>query len=521
MKKKKILFRFAAWSAAIIALCAAGSAIGPFSTEHHAQTGLVINELMSDNAACAPHNGRFSDWIEVRNVSGSALSLNGWRLISDTNSKRVYAFPDITLQDGETALVYAQGRTGVRDAQTAEFTLSPTGGTVLLLDPDFETSDEVVYPALKSGEVYARGDDGVFAVTDAFTPGMANTPFNHQAVLDERSAGGDIVIEEICADPMDGDDYIILKNLSSSRRSLSGMYLSDDRLNLTKRALTGSLDGGETLKILCGEGMFSLNADGESVYLTAADGLIASSVTWESLGKGVSMVRSGSGYAASAPDEDAGPQSEIYLSEAAVRLVGLDDFIEVTNRSAGTVDLSGYGISDDVEHPRKWTCPEGTALEPGGVYVLYLNDDKLFRLKADGSETAVLALPDGTIIDTLSTAGARTNLSVGRDPVSLRRVFYRYPTPGTENGTGGLTEFTAPVVFSREGGEVTEEKISVTLASEEGAAIYYTLDGSEPTRNSERYTEALIFSNTVRIRAVAVRDGALESEITEQTYRFE
>ncbi len=50
------------------------------------------------------------------------------------------------------------------------------------------------------------------------------------------------------------------------------------------------------------------------------------------------------------------------------------------------------------------------------------------------------------------------------------------------------------------------------------ATIYYTLDGSDPTRESIRYTEPIVLTQDTRIRCMAVMDGVEDSDIAEYAY---
>ncbi len=62
------------------------------------------------------------------------------------------------------------------------------------------------------------------------------------------------------------------------------------------------------------------------------------------------------------------------------------------------------------------------------------------------------------------------------------------------------------------------ENKSVTLSSPEGGNIYYTLDGSRPTKNSLKYTGPITLDEPKKIRAKAFKDGYVESETVSETY---
>lgn len=64
------------------------------------------------------------------------------------------------------------------------------------------------------------------------------------------------------------------------------------------------------------------------------------------------------------------------------------------------------------------------------------------------------------------------------------------------------------------------DAIEVTMTCwTQGAAIYYTLDGSDPTTASTRYTEPFTLSNDITVKAVAELDGGL-SDVVSAEYKF-
>ena len=83
--------------------------------------------------------------------------------------------------------------------------------------------------------------------------------------------------------------------------------------------------------------------------------------------------------------------------------------------------------------------------------------------------------------------------------------------------SGGLL---LPPVADPVGGNY-DEPIKVTLTAEEGAEIIYTTDGSTPTASvGEKYTGAIDISETLTLKAVAVR-GSDISVISTNVYKFD
>ncbi len=79
-------------------------------------------------------------------------------------------------------------------------------------------------------------------------------------------------------------------------------------------------------------------------------------------------------------------------------------------------------------------------------------------------------------------------------------------------------EIVATPSFSVAAGEVTEgTSVEITCATE-GASIYYTLDGSEPTTASTLYTAAIVINEAKTIKAIAVKDGMDNSSVATAEY---
>jgi hypothetical protein len=95
--------------------------------------------------------------------------------------------------------------------------------------------------------------------------------------------------------------------------------------------------------------------------------------------------------------------------------------------------------------------------------------------------------------------------------------YFSAPTPGRSNGEGfdGLTRDPS---FSIPAG-VYGDRVNVELASATpDARIYYTLNNTAPTTASTLYTGAISTDSSTIVRAIAVRDGFLNSEISVSRY---
>ena len=72
--------------------------------------------------------------------------------------------------------------------------------------------------------------------------------------------------------------------------------------------------------------------------------------------------------------------------------------------------------------------------------------------------------------------------------------------------------------FSVESGAV-DSGTSVTITcSTEGAKIYYTTDGSNPTASSTEYADAISVTAAVTLKAIAVKDGMNDSAVASASY---
>lgn len=75
-----------------------------------------------------------------------------------------------------------------------------------------------------------------------------------------------------------------------------------------------------------------------------------------------------------------------------------------------------------------------------------------------------------------------------------------------------IKQLSVPIIESIQAGEET----IVNISAEEGATIYYTTDSSNPTVNSTEYTEEITLTEDTQIKAVAVKEGCVTSNVAQE-----
>lgn len=103
--------------------------------------------------------------------------------------------------------------------------------------------------------------------------------------------------------------------------------------------------------------------------------------------------------------------------------------------------------------------------------------------------------------------------------VSLSTVGIAYIAFFGDEASARSTDRVSVPVFSLESDTYTTVQQVTLTCSTEGASIYYTTDGSEPSaENGILYTAPITVDKTVNIRAVAIKDGMTASSVTERSY---
>ena len=537
-----------------------------------------LTEVMSSNSsALSDEDGEYPDWIEIKNVSDKPVSLAGYLLSDSVTKDKFFPLPDTTLDAGSYMVIYASGksRSAAGSNIHTSFKLSSSGETVFLLDDMSNVLDMVEIPALGGNYSYARDlTANTWSVTDQYTPGYPNEPQYHEQLLGSRIATDSVLkINEICASnktilaDADGEysDWIELYNAGGEAINLKGYALSDKSgkplqwifpdVTIEPGAYMVVFASGKSRTSGEMHTNFSLGSEKSELLLTSPTGVILDLVSYDLIPQDSTYGRNESGqwqvYAQGTPGyantqqamaifeqnlsarNDTGLFIEEALASNSVETEanpGSYDWLELHNRSDQDVDLSGFGLSDNPANPRKWQFPAGATIEAGGRLVIYCSGQNTydtskskyhtnFKISHLG-ETLTLCKPDGTIVDKLPMDMQYADVSFGRVSDQAGFFYLTSPTPGARNEGSAALGKVSDVSFSVEGGVMTGA-VSLELSCDDPrATIYYTLDCTDPTSAATPYTGPIQLASTTVVRAVAVRDGYIDSFIRSATYLY-
>lgn len=141
---------------------------------------VVLNEFMASNTSTiADPQGEFDDWIELRNITDSPVSLTGRYLSDEPNNPRKWQFPaGTTIPPNGYLLVWADEDSSVTNGLHASFKLSASGEEIYLTDTDANLNqvlDAITFGAQTTDVSYGRtaADTDVWS-TMTPTPGSDN-----------------------------------------------------------------------------------------------------------------------------------------------------------------------------------------------------------------------------------------------------------------------------------------------------------------------------------------------------------
>lgn len=170
-----------------------------------------------------------------------------------------------------------------------------------------------------------------------------------------------------------------------------------------------------------------------------------------------------------------------------------EGWIELYNPTENTISLQGWSLSTSKNDLYRFRFPEESFIEPRGYLLVGCKNlsskialQSTLSLKRGGS---LFLSEDGQVKDCLSISSAlQTSASYGYTVDGT--LAQLSATPGQDNASAVVYSDVSAPVFSHESG-FYDQSFTLTIDVPAGQTVYYTLDGSTPTVDSQQYTEPL------------------------------
>lgn len=517
---------------------------------------LVINEYMSTSSSLVDEDGNTNDWIELYNGSDHDINLKNYGL-SDQENKIKWVFPDVIIEAKSYLVVYLSGEDD--KYMHASFKLKSSGNeTIALIKPNGKIIDAVSTIAIDKGYSVARSLDGNFIITNMPTPNYSNTLEGYNNLYNDKLLDkSGIRINEVL--PKNSGNFILndkfygyveIINEGDSLVNLNNYYLSDDLNVLYKYRLENiMLKPGEVVVIYMGIGndnnyysSFNLESKNGSIYLSNNFGIV-DSITYEDLPNGFAYMKIEEDYYKTSVispgylnnNEGVLEFSKKYLNKNKNLLINevmnnnslylaqngyqFYDWIELYNNSDTDINLSEYYLTTTSNNTTMFRLPNVT-LKPNSYYVIMASGDVNLSNKSYnhtnfkiGDVESIYLYKSNKIVDSVMISNIPANYSYGRDEYGFS---YSTPTPLKKNKIGNK-EISYTPTFDYESG-IYNDIENVILKLDAVGDIYYTLDGTNPTKNSKKYNNEIVLNKTSVVKAASFEKGKLKSEVVTNSY---
>ena len=265
-----------------------------FVQDCSASGAIVINEIAWAGSAVSANH----EWIELKNLSSSEVSLDGWKLKARDDSPKISLSGSIPAE-GYFLLERTNDDSSPASAEMFYAGSLSNGGEWLEL---FDASGSLV-DSIDFSSGWTAGDNSEKRTaqrcgeswSSAFgTPGASNGCGGSSAIEavpvreEERTVFrfGDLIINEFCPDPGEGEDeWVEIYDPTPAKIILEGWYLADG--SGVKTVLSGSL-GGEDRFVLIEKPKGALNNAGDAIELYSPEDNLIDRVVYGNWGSSTS-----------------------------------------------------------------------------------------------------------------------------------------------------------------------------------------------------------------------------------------
>lgn len=175
---------------------------------------------------------------------------------------------------------------------------------------------------------------------------------------------------------------------------------------------------------------------------------------------------------------------------------GYKSYTNVTFTGSNNVGYSGWNLTDVMKSSNNMQIKAST----GKVVMPQIVSSNGFTVTVTATTNSVI-VSDGTNSGTneltVGSTSANITISAGSNYAVISQITI---TPANPNAVATPT-------FDIDEGTYTEAKNVTISCSTEGAAIYYTLNGSTPSAQSTLYASPIVINQSCVLKAIAIKDG--------------
>ncbi|MDE6279887.1 MAG: chitobiase/beta-hexosaminidase C-terminal domain-containing protein, partial [Paramuribaculum sp.] len=186
--------------------------------------------------------------------------------------------------------------------------------------------------------------------------------------------------------------------------------------------------------------------------------------------------------------------------------------------------------SNTSSSPKYYNTGTAVRLYPNNELDVKANGEEIIKIEFTFSSTgntfgSVSSTPAGTYSESGTTgtwtgSGEIVTIKCGKTSGHARLSAITITVKS--NGSGPVTTVAKPVFTPSDTSTAEAKDITISCATE-GASIYYTLDDTEPTKESTLYTEPIHLTTTTTVKAIAyatINGEEVSSEVTTATYQI-
>ena len=414
-----------------------------------------INEIMSSNSdTIFDEFGESSDWLELYNSSSSIINLEGYGLSDDIDDLYKWIFPPTIIQPNDYLLIFASG--------------GDIGNNVIHWETIINWGDTWKY----------------FLGNSQPPPNWKEVNFNDSNWPVGVSGFG----------YGDGDDATIIPSTMS--------------LFIRKNFQIDSIDDiSEILLHVDYDDAFVAYINGAEIARSNIGNPFDSPPPYN---QGANTYREATIYSGGFPDIFNVDLESIFIQNGNNVLS-----IQVHNYNQNSSDMTiipflTLGLNSVPDNPLG--SPEILNLDLSNLHAN-------FQISSSGEEL-ILTNSSGEIIDQVEPLIIPNDISYGRQPDGGDSwLFFQNSTPDqTNNNSSGFESFCAKPVFLSDAGFYPGPiEVSIEL-NQNDYPIYYTLDGSIPTINSEIYLDGINLNESTVIRAAVIHPNCVLNEISTSSF---